>query len=248
MAETQLIPQIDSGKVQMTLGALEGLKALLLPLESDAKSLKVENATDYETGGLLLKRIRDNRKEGTWIMAPLKAIAKTITECFRTAELAHANKCEQLESIVETKLVDFKRRERAAAEAEEKRINEERRRDAERLAELQRKEREAEIKLAQKSGEIGKREAARQTKEAVLEADALKNTFQTVTVEPSTPKIAGLRQRVVWHWEAIDTSKIPRAFLCPDEKLIGQYVRTAKDAALCEKAIPGIRVWSEDCI
>lgn len=60
------------------------------------------------------------------------------------------------------------------------------------------------------------------------------------TVEP--PKIAGIRRRQVWKFEIIDSAKIPREFLCVDEKAIGAFVRAKKE----EAKIEGVRIYSED--
>ena len=267
---TQIIPSFEPSKAQLAIAEVENLKAALVPLEQEARAIKIETAADFESGGMLLKRIRDNRKQGEWTMKPLKSIADTIKNFLRTAELAHSNKCEQIESILTPKLNDYKRREAEAAAAEQRRINEERQREANRLAEEQRKrdeeaaaeakkKRDKEIAEAQKAGELKKREADKLRKEAeerekaqreqaVRDAEAAKANVQEVSVQPNTPKISGLRQRVNWKFKVVDEAKIPRAFMQPNEQAIGQLVRMAKDKAQAEKTIPGIEVWSEDAI
>lgn len=278
---TQIIPSFEPSKAQLAIAEVENLKAALLPLEQEARTIKIETASDFESGGMLLKRIRDNRKQGEWTMKPLKSIADTIKNFLRTAELAHSNKCEQIESILTPKLNDYKRREAEAAAAEQRRINEERQREANRLAEEQRKrdeeaaaeakkKRDKEIAEAQKAGELKKREADKLRKEAeerekaqreqaVRDAEAAKANVQEVTVQPNTPKIAGLRQRQNWKFKIVDIDKVPRRYLYPtpgqdgkykpeDFPKIGKDVRDWKDKATTEKAIPGIEVWPEDAI
>jgi len=245
---TELVPQVPQEGIQKANQELETLKLALVEYEREAKALKVENPVTYEVAGTLLKRVRDNRKQGSWIMQPLKQIALTITTTFRQMEQAHGNKCEVIESLIEPKMVDYKRKERAAAEAEERRINEERRKEAERLAEEQRKIREKEIAKAQRLGNIGVREAERQKREAAAEAADLAKTVQTVEVAPNVPKVAGLRQRQNWTFKVVAEDLIPREFLMVNEMAIGQFVRRCKDKALAEKTIPGIVVEAVDAI
>ena len=243
-----IIPSFESSKAELALREVETLKSALAPMEVEARSIVVQNAEQYVQAGALLKRVRDNRKQGEETVKPLARVLQNIKDWVQTVKLQHQNKCEEIEGIIETKMVDQKRRERAAAEAEERRINEERRKEAERLAEEQRKAREKEIEAQRKAGDIGKREAAKQVKEAAVEAEAVKANVQEVKVLDSTPKVAGLRQRVQWKFKIVDESKIPRAFMQVNETAIGQFVRAAKDKGLSENTIPGIEVWSEDVI
>ncbi len=248
MTTTEIVPQIPQEGIQKATQELGDVRLMLTDYELEAKRIKVETPEQYAEAGELLKRVRDAKKKAAWIMNPLKSITKTIAEKFRTMEQAELNLGERIEGILEPKMVAFKRREREAAAAEERRINEERRKEAERISEEQRKAREKEIEAQRKAGEIGKREAAKQVKEAAVEAEAIKNTVQEVKVESNTPKVAGLRQRINWTFKIVDATKIPRSFLMPDEASIGRFVRSAKDKALAEKTIPGIEVTAEDAI
>lgn len=248
MATTELVPQIPQEGIQKATQELGDVRLMLTDYELEAKRIKVETPEQYAEAGELLKRVRDAKKKAAWIMNPLKSITKTIAEKFRTMEQAELNLGEKIEGILEPKMVDFKRREREAAFAEERRLNEERRKEAERIAEEQRKAREKEIEAQRKAGEIGKREAAKQVKQAAADAEVVKNTVQEVKVEAATPKVAGLRQRIQWRFKIVDETKIPRSFMQVNETAIGQFVRNAKDKALAEKTIPGIEVWWEDAV
>lgn len=270
MATTELVPQIPQEGIQKATGELADVRLLLVDFELEAKRIKVETPEQYAEAGELLKRVRDAKKKAAWIMNPLKSITKTIAEKFRTMEQAELNLGERIEGILEPKMVDFKRREREAAAAEERRVNEENARRARELAEEQRKRdeaaaaeerkrREKELAAAAAQGDIKKRELAKQMKEAEerqrkateqarIDAEAAAASVQTVKVEASTPKVAGLRQRINWTFKIVDATKIPRAFLMPDEAAIGRFVRTAKDKALAEKTILGIEVEAQDAI
>jgi hypothetical protein len=270
MVNTEIVLQVPQEGIQKATQELGDVRLMLVDYELEAKRIKVETPEQYAEAGELLKRVRDAKKKAAWVMNPLKSITKTIAEKFRTMEQAELNLGERIEGILEPKMVDFKRREREAAAAEERRINEEKRREAARLAEEQRKREEAaaeekrkarekEIAAQLKAGEIKKREAEKLKKEAerqeeyevdqaAEEAQFVANDVQEVKVEASTPKVAGLRQRINWTFKVVDATKIPRSFLMPDEASIGRFVRSSKDKALAEKTIPGIEVWSEDAI
>jgi hypothetical protein len=265
--QTQIIPSFEPTAAQTAISQVEDLKAALVPLEAEAKALKVENASEFEQAGLLLKRVRDNRKQGEWTLKPLKSIADTIKSFLRTTELSHSNKCEEIEGRIAGKMNDYKIRERELAAAEERRINEQRRIEAARAAEAQRKQdelaaaevrkqREKELAEAARAGEVKKREQARLQKEieeherlqreqAAKDAEALKASVQEVKVAPATPKIAGLRQRQNWRYRIVDPTKVPREYLMPDEQKIGQAVRAWKKAG---EVIPGIEAYAEDAI
>lgn len=266
MATTEIVPQIPQEGIQKATQELGDVRLMLEDYEKDARRIKVETPEQYAEAGELLKRVRDAKRKAAWIMHPLKAITKTIAERFRTMEQAELNLGERVESILEPKMVDFKRREREAAAAEERRINEENARRARQLAEEQRKKDEAaaaeERKRRQKeieAAEMGKRATAKAIREAedreqaariqaAKDAEAAAASVQAVKVEASTPKVAGLRQRINWTFKVVDATKIPRPFLIPDEAAIGRFVRSAKDKRLAETTIPGIEVEAQDAI
>lgn len=57
-------------------------------------------------------------------------------------------------------------------------------------------------------------------------------------------KIDGVAYVTTWKWEITDETAIPRDFLIPDTKRIGNYCRAMKESA----AIPGIRFYSEKTV
>ena len=243
MAETQvrdaeIVPQIPVEGVQKANSELADVHLTLERLEVKARAIEVNTPQQYAEAGELLKQSRDQKKKITYIMTPLKSIARTISEKFRTMELAELNKAERIEGIIEPKMVDQKRREREAAAAEERRINEENRRKAEEAAAIQRKAdeeraaaerkaREKEIEAQRKAGEMGKREADRLKKEAearqkeaeaqaARDAEAMKAAVQEVKVVENTPKIAGLRQRINWYAEGVNVNQFLDAYVKAD--------------------------------
>src|SRR5258705_4845749 len=146
----------------------------------------------------------------------------------------YLNGAEEIRGLVSGPMADFKRNERLAAEAEERRINEERRRQAEtdaaalrkqqeEQAAIDRKKREKEIAEARKSGELKAREADKLRKEAearekeqreqaARDAAAMAANVQDVKVQASTPKIAGTRGRVQYFAEFTNFDALLKAY------------------------------------
>jgi flagellar biosynthesis GTPase FlhF len=153
--------------------------------------------------------------------------------------------------------------ERRKAEEEQRRINEENRiaaqkrameerAERERIAAEDRKKREKEAEAARKAGEISKREAERQKKEAAeaearekaRAAEEAKKTAESApqfVIKPNIPTVAGVKSQLYWKFEIVDAAALPREFLMADEVRIGQHVRREKEKA----QIPGVRVWGE---
>ena len=165
---------------------------------------------------------------------------------------------------VETKRKRWEEEERQKAEAEQRRLQGEarvaqekkakkEREERDRLAAEERKRKEKEIEEARKAGDIGKRKAERLKKEAEAQQQIEKQKAKedeefaaarvpVVEVKAAIPTLQGVASRRIWKFRIVDENKIPREYLMPDEKKIGQYVR---DEKLPGEVIPGIEAYSE---
>lgn len=126
-------------------------------------------------------------------------------------------------SIAEGKAESWKRSEREAAQREQDEIN--------------RKERERVDAINAKA-----REEARAKHQKAPEPVAAP---APIYVAPTIPKVAGIKARINWKFRIVDASKIPAAYLMPNEVKIGQFVRDSKRAG---EVIPGVEAYSEDGI
>lgn len=97
-----------------------------------------------------------------------------------------------------------------------------------------------------------KREEERKLAEAIAAeaagdrggADAIMEeviTLPPAYVPPPVPKVEGVVFREVWQFEITDASAIPREFLEPNLKMIGERVRSMKGLT----NIPGVRAYSK---
>jgi uncharacterized protein with von Willebrand factor type A (vWA) domain len=115
------------------------------------------------------------------------------------------------------------------------------RKEAEREAERERAEKEAEERKKQQQ----EAEALRSTgdEKAAKQVEAVNIV---VVASGAAPRIDqnGVASRDVWKYEITDVEKLPREFLIPDERKIGEFVRTFKGEA-AEVLGEGVRVYSE---
>jgi hypothetical protein len=147
---------------------------------------------------------------------------------------------------------ELQRKADIAAAAERARIAAE----AAAVAEKARKEQEklaAEAAAAYAAGDLAaaaKIEAKAEVKaEAVADkvADLQVQAATTVStvIAPAVAKVSGVSKgKDNWQFQIDDASKIPREFLCPDEKKIGQYVKAMKDGA----KIDGVRIFNNPSV
>jgi hypothetical protein len=190
-------------------------------LHQRATSIEVKNPESYE---LACQIALDGRKEIKAIgfaLDPGIGSAREHLETLRNRKNSFVNKVKPIVDLASGKAAAWREQERLAAEAEQKRINEENQRQArevaerlriaaERKAEADRKERQKEIEAARKAGEFGKRDANRLAKEAeaqaqrdrqaAREAEERDRQVKEVKVKPSIPKMAGIKGRTNWRW------------------------------------------------
>jgi hypothetical protein len=67
---------------------------------------------------------------------------------------------------------------------------------------------------------------------------------EPVILPETTPKVEGISGRQVWKFRIINPALIPREYLIPDERKIGQIVRAMKG----ETRIPGVEAYAEESV
>ena len=150
-----------------------------------------------------------------------------------TPMLAYDNEQERIRVAEQNRLAEIARKEQEAETA--------------RLVAEQKKAYDAAEKLRKAAEKKGDEEAAERAREAAaaaaqtakeIKADAAMAPVPVVVVEKTAPSVT---RRTVAKFEIVDASKIPRQYLKPDEVAIGGVVRSLKMNA----QIPGVRVWEE---
>lgn len=208
-------------------------QAMTWPLRATA--LVIEDSVTYVQASEFLKDIKALRKEVDAAFDPI--ISK--------AHDAHKEACGQkkraeaplaeAEQIIKRGLVAWDDAQEQIRRAEERRLAELARQEAERqrIEEAAALEREAGASVDAQEAYYLRREA-----EALIETPIV---TPPVFVPSSTPKVAGLSYREVWKFRVVQAAKVPREYLIVDEIKIGQIVRALKG----ETKIDGIEVYRE---
>jgi hypothetical protein len=263
---SQIIPVPEQQRISQSISRLTE-EASFIAKEG------VRTATEYAQAGDVLARIKGAEKTAQGILKPYVDIAKRAWEEAKRTMDVQVSPFAQIKEMVSRPMEEYAAEERRKAKAEEDRINEERRREAQRKADEERreaekraaeerKEREKELEKQRKAGELSKREAERLTKEAREQEERDRKAaaeqveykvanLPPVEVKASIPTVAGVRRLVLHKFHIIDASKLPRAYLVPDILKIGQLARSLKGEfwkAAAEAECPGVEFYEEDSV
>lgn len=202
--------------------AVRQIEALMSNLTVDG--ISVTSDADMEQAAALLREVKAVQKQAEAaqksLTQPLEVEKKGIIAFFRDRI---TGKLDAYERRLKSLIVSYQQ--------EQERIRREAQRKAEEAA---RKERER----------LERRAAAAEAKGQAEKAEQLAEQAQTVVapvIQTEAPKVAGIATRSVWKYRIADPSALPREFLVPDEKKIGQVVRAMKGDA----QIPGVEVYEE---
>ena len=198
-------------------------------------SIAVKDAESCLQMKTLQRDIRTEMKLRHAVLDPFVIKAKTNYDEAKLERDKWLTPLEAMDGQAALKVKDYERREREAAEAEQRRINDERRRQAEIEAAEQRKrdeaaaierrkEEEKRIAEARKAGELNKREAERLAKEAKAQeeidkqrakeaAEFARSNVQEVQVKANIPTVAGVPSRRNYKAEVVDPAKLINAFV-----------------------------------
>lgn len=229
-----------------------------------AKAIVVSNPDEFRIAGeqfaAIKTKLKDLEAQRVAITKPLDDAKKAVMDLFRRPKEA----LEAALSYYERPMAAYKREEdRKRREAEEaarlereKAEREARERAAEeqrRLAEIQRQEEEA--RRAAEAAEnpvaafLARQKAEDLQAEVQAQTEATVDAIREIALAPAAaapvyvPKAtaAGVATRKLWKFEIVDVSLIPREYLIPDEKKIGELARTLQGKA----ALPGVRFFDE---
>ena len=121
----------------------------------------------------------------------------------------------------------------------QKKQEEIRRKEEERLAELQRKDAERLAKKAEQAEAKGNLDKAEELRQQAQEKEML-----TPIVESKVEKVNGIQTKTIWKFRIIDEKLIPREYLIPNETMLGSVARATKGTL----KIAGVEFYSEEVI
>ena len=190
------------------------------------------SADDVKAIKAKYKELDDTRKSLT---APIEESKKKIIALFKPP----LDFLKRAEEAVKKAMVTWQTEQEKIRRAEEQRLAEIQRKEAEKLQAQAAKEAARAEKL-----KTDKARAAAQAQAEKLQAEAVAVTSIAPVVESNVEEVAGISTRKIWKFKILNVDDIPREYMIPDEKFIGQIVRASKG----KKAIPGIEIYSEGII
>lgn len=236
----------------------------LAVLKNRSQAIVVRDADTCREAKIMQRDIRDYMKDVHLKLDGFVNSAKKNLQDAKDEVAKWIDPAQLMDSTLAQKVKDYERREREAAEAEQRRINEENRIKAAQQAEVDRKERERiaaeerkvkerELEAARKAGEINKREADRLKKEAAAEeereriraaeeAKIAAANVPEVKVAPSIPTVAGVPSRRNYKARVINPAKVPQQYWVIDEQALNLAARTAKKVG---EIIPGVEFYED---
>ena len=197
-------------------------------LSQSYDNFEIATASAYAHAGEDLKQLKSAWKEidalRKSLTKPLDHSKKKIMDFFREP----LNRIKQAESKVSSAMIGWAKEQERIRKAEEERLREAQRKEAARLA-----------KLAAKAEARGDREKASE-----FDSRAEDVGFAAPVAVPKTTKIAGLAMTEIWKYRVVDVSKIPRQYMIPNDKMLGQMARSSKGLFKVE----GVEFYSEDSV
>ena len=190
--------------------------------------IEVKTSDDYSAAGEFLKIIKTTQKRIEDAFAP------TIKSAHAAHRAAISMKDEAIEPANRAEIV-LKGKMSTWYRAEESRKIEIARREAEEIRKIEEQER---LERAVELEEQGKKQEAEALIEKPVEAPKVKPM-------PVAPQVSGVQARKVWRFEIIDSDKMVRDFMIPNERLIGETVRQNGEAAVKMIGEGSIRIWQE---
>lgn len=200
-------------------------RALALVRESDAIIVKTHGDAEMAAGlrktlKAKYKELDEERKKAT---APLDVAKKTIMDWFRKPLEALDNAC----GIIDKKLIDFDRAEKARIAEEQKRLTEE----AEKKAATERARLEKQAEKAEAKGNVEKAEELREKQEEIMPA---------IPILADAPKVVGISYREIWSAEIENVDVIPREYMIPNIEVLNKMAIATKGLM----KIPGVKFTS----
>lgn len=194
----------------------------------DYATFVVPNNETYVNASSVLKFIKTTATEldalRKSMTKPLDESKKRIMDFFRKP----LNNLVMVENNIKKAMLTFQK------EQERKRKEEE-----DRLLEQQRKDKEKLEKRADKAEEKGNTEKAETLREEAEQKESV-----VPTVAPMVEKVSGISTKKIWKFKIVDAKLIPREYLMPNEKMIGEVGRATKGTL----KIAGIEFYSDETI
>jgi hypothetical protein len=253
-AEAQLIPQVNPESLALALSELADELACIPEWKSKAEAWLVDSPAAYKAIGEFRATVRSQRKIPKFKLEPFQEVVDRARDFLKNKRKEAEDQFDAIDRTCTEKMDAQATRERMAAEAEERRINNEkrireekeaaeRRKAQENQAEIERKQREREIAEAKKAGELkaaeakklqkeAEEKAARDREAAQREEQSAKENFKPVEVKPNLPTITGSRRHRNYYADYTDFDALLQAYV----DTYKPYLSSQHEAMLARRA------------
>lgn len=205
---------------------MESIQTTALNVFESAKQVIIKDQESYDFQGNRLREIKtqwskieEKRKE---LIKPSQLAVKQLNDFFGVP----LNNLKSAENLIKQALIRY------SDEKEKERLREERR-----LRDQAEKEAAKLEKKAEKQEANGNIEKAKETR---LDAKSIPVPVVASKIE----KVKGVSFKEIWKFEIIDVDKLPRKYLLPDLKTLGEIARSTKGKV----SIPGVRFYSDKTV
>lgn len=213
----------------------EQAKQVALQIEVMANELtdyKVQSNEDLELAAEKLKEVKGKSKELTEMRLsmtrPLDDSKKRIMDFFRRPLDILAS----MEKTIKFAALNYQQ--------EQERIRQEQERKLQEAARKEEEKKRAQLETrAQKAEEKGNPEKAQELREKQADVFVPAPTLQSTVVKPK-----GIATKKIWKYRIVDEAAIPRKYLIPNEKMLGELARATRGVV----EIAGVEFYAEDTL
>jgi hypothetical protein len=214
----------------------------------------------YQTAANDLKLIKTKTSEleelRKSLTKPLDESKKRIMDLFRIP----LERLVQAENIVKRAMLFWHQKQEQIRQEKEQKLQEMARKEEERLRKIKDEQekawREKEEAKREEASRLEAQGKAKEAEKARIEAEkagakaaeraeqAQEISIPAPTLEPKIEKIEGISTKKIWKFRIINVNLIPRDYLIPNEKILGEIARTTSGTL----KISGIEFYSEEII
>lgn len=192
---------------------------------------KILSQPGYADAGDDLKKIKAKAKEieevRRSITRPMDEAKAKVIDFFRhPIELLN-----KAETIIKRAILTYQQDQERKRKEEETRLQEQARKEEEK----RRKALEAKAEKAEAKGDTDKAEELKQQAEEV---------HVPVLIIPQLEKVEGIHTRKIWKYRIVDENKLPREYLMPNHKMLGEFAEATKGTI----PVPGVEFYFSEII
>lgn len=203
------------------------LRQAIAPVVSQANTLTVISAGEYEFAASFLKNVKTAQKRVVDFFGPMKRATHEAWKKTVAGETTFLGPLESAERTVKQKMLTWSQAEERERALKQARLQAQ-------ADEFVRRERE---RLEKEAARLKTPELKQQRLEQA--AAVITPVVQVVT---ETPKVVGIGTRKIWKASVMDAEKVPKEFLMVDEAKLDRYAKAMKELA----SVEGVYFYQEE--